>query len=431
MESSRLSDSAHHHGNFWFGGGYIPDTHVVGKPYLSQTKQLQKAMRERLDATGSRSAEPSSGATERRSETETSAPHYHDISGFLQNERRAQQGPDSQKSPSRRVGHTRTPPPQDGPAHYHDISSYLQSQQPHAKTLPSPLTAPRAQTPTPGRTINTTNSTTATPPFAEHYPVAHRADTPSRILRLDASNTSTGLPRGYGGVDAIPAAARQAQRNIEAMQTEAHQVRKQLLQRQLKEDLDRQLQEKHQQKLREWEEEAVAVYGPALARDDRLRKMKSKQTHAALQQVWKAQAAEAAARKAYEEQYYKPYEENWNDMKDNMDRLRRDDPADRIRHRQSSWLEAWKDHQAAEGAKRKAAVEELYRQEYFSISPNIANYSDRILLAEQQKKMLQAQYHDALASQIAQKEQNKREQWQQEYEESIYGPQMVTSTGRQ
>ncbi len=157
------------------------------------------------------------------------------------------------------------------------------------------------------------------------------------------------------------------------------------------------------------------MYGPALALDDTNRRLSSRHEHRSLQQVWKQQAAAAAERKAQEDAYYKPAEENWNDLKGNMDRLRHDDAEARVQTRQNSWLEAWKDHQATEGELRKAAAAERYRQEQLTIAPHIANYSDRILLAEQQKRDAKAAYGAALDAQVADRT---RRKYSTMYEES-------------
>jgi hypothetical protein len=175
------------------------------------------------------------------------------------------------------------------------------------------------------------------------------------------------------------------------------------LQRQLKEDLDRQVLEKQRRKFDEWQAEAMTVYGPGVTLDDTARKQQSRRIHESLQSTWQQQTSYTAAKKAEEDAYYKPYEENWNTIQDNMSRMRNDDMESIVRKQQSSWLEAWKDHQAVEGARRKAAVEERARQEAQNIAPHIANYSDRILLAEQMRREQQEKYRAELQYQVVEK----------------------------
>jgi hypothetical protein len=431
QQSRRMRNQLEDHsqmfgGSHWFAGGSVPDTHVVGKA---------------VPAAGGR-PNPAAAPHHTSSSNPASA-HYHDFSSYLFEQRE-----ESQQSHRQQAG---TPTPQRRTPQESPVSGSTPYRQ--GKVLPSPLTAPRIHATPSHRTSHADPSSSRT--AREHSPqrlglhgqwerdgevagsteyhsgeVAHRGghDSSRGVTRWDASgrvmydvdvrpstsNMSTGVPRGYGGLDTIPAAARQAQRNIEDMQQDVARIRKLELQRKLREDLDQQIREKQQRKLKEWEAEVITVYGPAMVLDDSRRTI-SKANHHSLQGVWKAQAAEAARRKAEEDAYYKPYEENWSDLKSDMDRMRHDDVGKKLQRRQNSWLEAWKDQQAAEGDMKKAAASERHRQEQLSIAPHIANYSDRILLAEQQKREAHAAYHNALQEQVSDRNRRKYEALADEY----------------
>lgn len=414
-------------GSHWFAGGSIPDTHVVGKAVPAAGGRPNPATPHRTNNNSSSSVGASA--------------HYHDFSSYLFEQRDVHQQSQPQhqaptpqrRSPQRSGTPGRTP---------HQ----------HGKVLPSPFTAPRIQT-TPSSHIagpsSSSNLVQRSPqrlgPHGQwerdgdvqgstEYQSGQIAlrggqDHASGVTHWDASgrmvydvdvrpstrNMSTGIPRGFGGLDTIPAAARQAQRNIEDMQQDVARIRKLELQRKLREDLDQQIRDKQQRKLKEWEAEVVTVYGPAMVLDDSQRRKISKSHHQSLQGVWRAQAAEASRRKAEEDAYYKPYEENWNDLKSDMERMRHDDVSKNLQRRQNSWLEAWKDQQAAEGEMKKAAAAERHRQEQLSVAPHIANYSDRILLAEQQKREAHAAYNNALREQVHDRNRRKYEELAEEY----------------
>lgn len=414
-------------GSHWFAGGSIPDTHVVGRA---------------VPAAGGR-ANPPPHRTNNSSNNSNSvgaSAHYHDFSSYLFEQRDVHQQSQHQAPTPQRRSPQRSGTPGRTPHQ-------------HGKVLPSPFTAPRIQTTpsshTPGPSPSSNNMVQRSPqrlgPHGQwerdgdvqgstEYQSGQIAlrgaqDHASGVTHWDASgrmvydvdvrpstrNMSTGIPRGFGGLDTIPAAARQAQRNIEDMQQDVARIRKLELQRKLREDLDQQIRDKQQRKLKEWEAEVVTVYGPAMVLDDSQRRKVSKSQHQSLQGVWRAQAAEASRRKAEEDAYYKPYEENWNDLKSDMERMRHDDVSKNLQRRQNSWLEAWKDQQAAEGEMKKAAAAERHRQEQLSVAPHIANYSDRILLAEQQKREAHAAYNNALREQVHDRNRRKYEELANEY----------------
>lgn len=390
-----IDNRSHHYGHFWFGGGYVPETHVVGKSFFGSDGSATESDAQQQDLTS-----PASTQRQRQPQKKEEAPPA-------------------------------------GPAHFHDFANRLQSSGARAmpassdgnsasKVFPSPFTAPRTprghedpvahpnSSPFPTRRAYSPNPSVRPAPFAEDPPSI--VDPTIHFEQSLAAHDRSGVPRGYGGLDLIPAKARAAQRKIEMLQSEHQRLRKIEQQRELKESLDKQMEEKRQRKLREWEQDAIAVYGPSLKigaemTDRELERAKAK----ALQNVWRHQAAETSLRRQEENEYYKPYEENWNALSDDMDRLRRNENERQLQQRQSSWLEAWKDHQAAEGAKRKHDAEEQIRREAAMISPNILNYSDRILLAEHQKRQERERYNRELSEQMKDKILRKKREMLQEY----------------
>ena len=119
-------------------------------------------------------------------------------------------------------------------------------------------------------------------------------------------------------------------------------------------------------------------------------------------------------RKRAEDKYYQPPEDDWEGMQRAMDEARQRDTASRQGAGQE-WLRAWQEHQAVDGAVRKAAEVEQIRREMLELGPSIANYSDRILLADRQKKEAQEMYRRMLQQQVEEKDQRRRQQLASEF----------------
>jgi hypothetical protein len=213
---------------------------------------------------------------------------------------------------------------------------------------------------------------------------------------LQTSGLRGPLPRGAHGIDFHQAQARNAQCIVERLREDKKRIDKIRRQQELKAALDQQIEEKQIRKVREWEEDAVTVYGHTLAvgLDEPSRKRAFREHRAQLEETWKGQVAEAQTRKQKEDEYYARREENWITMDAQMQNLRDEVPA------QQPWLKAWQEHKNAEASMRNRAEAHERKIEQETIASNIASYSDRILLAEKQRRDMQEAYRRQLDEQV-------------------------------
>ena len=255
----------------------------------------------------------------------------------------------------------------------------------------------------------------ATPPYAEHFPTRQ-----VEIDHVASPHFVQGIPRGLLGIDFETGRARDAQRMVEQLKTERQSVVRAMRKQQLKADLDRQIAEKSLRRAKQWEEEATQVYGEGLriGWDADAKVAKRKEAHRQMMQAWAEQAHEQHDRRAAEDKYYQPAPDDWEGMQRAMDEARQRDVASRQGAGQE-WLRAWQEHKAVDGAVRKAAEVEQIRREMLELGPSIANYSDRILLAERQKREGQQMYRKMLEMQVQEKDRRRKQSLAEEFSSDL------------
>jgi hypothetical protein len=365
--------------NHWFSGGVVPDSHVVGSASPATANKTLSIVH---PLTGDQL--PSNSAAHHSLSSPASSPiSVAEPKGSTQ----------PQPTPGRAERHWDPETPQSG----------------GSKIVPSPFTMRESHTP------HTLEKAAASPPFAEHYPTEQ-----AELDAVAVPHFKNGLPRGILGIDFETGRARDAQRIVARLRQEDAAAARKEKQRQLKAALDAQVEAKARRRAQEWEAEATHVYGEGLrvGWDADTRAGARRQQHRNMTQTWARQAAERNERSKKEDEYYAPAPEDWAGMRQAMDEARQREVAARAGAGQE-WLQAWQEHQAVEGAIRKAAAVEQTRREMMEIGPSIANYSERILLAERQKKEDQAMYSRAIELQVAEKRQRQQKNFAEEFSRDI------------
>eukprot|EP00658_Telonema_sp_P-2_P065746 TRINITY_DN54926_c0_g1_i4.p1 TRINITY_DN54926_c0_g1~~TRINITY_DN54926_c0_g1_i4.p1 ORF type:complete len:240 (+),score=66.28 TRINITY_DN54926_c0_g1_i4:56-775(+) len=155
-----------------------------------------------------------------------------------------------------------------------------------------------------------------------------------------------------------------------------------------------------------------------LGNDVAARKERSRLRRAELEKQWLVEAEEKRVRDKADADALKPVEEDWNIMEDiSRMKAREDDTAaSRLKRQQQDALELWQNEQNRVAEEKKAIEDERRRIAELTLSPNVANYADRIVLAEQQKRRDREAYKRDLDAQIQAKHARNRQLAQEEYE---------------
>eukprot|EP00744_Colponema_vietnamica_P023219 GILI01033539.1.p1 GENE.GILI01033539.1~~GILI01033539.1.p1 ORF type:complete len:336 (-),score=40.39 GILI01033539.1:68-1003(-) len=135
---------------------------------------------------------------------------------------------------------------------------------------------------------------------------------------------------------------------------------------------------------------------------DELRKQRTRETRRKLEAEWLEAAAEKKERDEAMRKSLVPWEENWNilEAQARSTELRNLSEAERQRREEQLRLENWKSAQERKAEELRAIEEERRRIEELTLSPNVANFAERILLAEEQKRKDQHRYKQQLDEQI-------------------------------
>jgi hypothetical protein len=326
-------------------------------------------------------------------------------------------------SPAVGVGPGRTlPSPLLNPGTPHSMSRPPAPSQARARTPPtggrgapaSPVpdysySRPRASTP------RSTRRSEA--PFAEHYDADAIYDVDGPVSEFAFGGYQAdrnGLPRGRYGIDYEEAQAREAQRLAEELRKQQSLQTKRQRQQLLKDQLDHLVQIKRDQKLEERELEERTVFGyslPGVGRNMETNREKRRKARQELEDTWRKQQAERENRRRAEEDYLRRPPEDWEGMQAAFDRSRAaasSTPSAAATAARGAWLDAWHDSQDKIAREEQAAAAERQRIEAATLKPNVANYSDRILMAEQVRRHNQEAYKQELDEQVRRKQYDKK-----------------------
>lgn len=304
------------------------------------------------------------------------------------------------------------------------------------------VTVERARTPTTRGSVAPFSSSAAVtqpssglvPPYAECEELDRY---PANLVAVPTGSQLYDVPRGYGGVDSFGSLERSFQRSVLQNAVTAAAALKREQQRRLKEELDAQIEDKKKRKLRQWEKEMVSVYGPAslahlhaeghpghrdlpphstnampssfgiLPNNVEPSKQFLQYQKEQLGEDLRRQMEQHRVRKLYDDAYYAPPSESSGGLEDAMGRLRKERSGDP----RAAWLVAWQEHQQAEGDRKKREAEILRQEEELRVAPHIADYSDRLIMANAVKKQKQAQLRDDLNQQLAEKQTRRKREW--------------------
>ena len=176
-----------------------------------------------------------------------------------------------------------------------------------------------------------------------------------------------------------------------------------------------QIDDRRRREAFERDEEAAAAEGSAMSivaigGDAERRAAASKAKRRALEAEWLREAEAKRLRDAAEREALRPWEEDWNILEEAERRreLHGLTEHERRRREEQMRLEGWRSAQEREAEERRATEEERRRIEELTLGENIANYADRIVLAEEQRRRDQQRYREQLDAQVREKHQRKK-----------------------
>lgn len=158
---------------------------------------------------------------------------------------------------------------------------------------------------------------------------------------------------------------------------------------------------------------SLQIGGDAASRTENTRRRRAE-----LEAQWLVEAEDKRRRDKADAEALKPFEEDWN-MLEEMERIRAmeaETEASSAKRKQLDAVEQWQNEQNKIAEQRRLQEEEMRRIAELTLSPNVANYADRIVLAEQQKRRDREIYRRELDAQIQAKHAKNRQLAQEQYE---------------
>jgi hypothetical protein len=427
-----MRDMKHHYGNFWFAEGTIPTTHdIVGRaapppadrPIAhtidgaspSPPPASSPASRAAAAALSPRAARISQAQREYRGAAAVGGPsaadHYHYV------EHGAPRQYEAQRDEPVVVLRSRTPPPSPAAVAARCAggnSGAANSMRQGAVSPSTPTSRSRGYFNPVGGNSSAVSAPGAIPSNVTHAaPYASHYNTGDTLLAQPprAHPDRDGILRGVGGRDEAEAAARAAQRLADDMRQRAEHDIKKLRQEELKRDLDAALSMKRHIRAEEKRAEDHQIYGvtlPIRTMDPRSRIEHQRVQRAELERTWAMQEELHRCRQEAERARTEPDRGMW--WLD-TERRERESAAERqaaAKDPKDSWRRAWQEHQITAGELDRARARDAAFREENELSVNVANYADRIILAEQQRKAAQQAFRHQLDEQVKERQTNRR-----------------------
>jgi hypothetical protein len=409
-------DTLHHYGNYWFGQGTVPSTHdVVGRAPIPPADHPITHSIDGIDA-----APPYATGGSRTTRARSRSPRDNDVH-FVHDEFATPTTYSRKRDAPVVVLRSRTPPPSPASvaarwnrADAFEASTPTAAPRTPRGTLPpfgsrSPgRFHPTARTMTAAAVPLTSNDTALSAPYA-----TDTIGLPTSALMGPSPHADRdGLLRGAGGgLDEIEGAARAAQRLEEDIRRRAAYEHKKRMQEDMRRDLDAAIDMRRYVRAEERRQTDEAVFGMSLpipTAEPRTRLEMQRRQREDLERTWRQQAYDHYAREADEKARTAPDRRMWW-----LDAERREaetaaDHEAHVVNPKDSWKRAWQEHQANQAALEKEQRKAAAWREENELSVNVANYADRIILAEQQRREAQKAFKAQLDEQVRSREYNQK-----------------------